>query len=64
VALAGGPWELYDEEADRTEQRDLAAARPEIVKDLEQQWQAWAQRCHVGAHQAGGKKRPRAAKHE
>ncbi len=53
VALAGQPWELYDEEADRTEQRDLAAAQPARVKELERKWQAWAKEMHLG-----GKRKP------
>jgi arylsulfatase len=42
-----GEWELYDLDADRTELRDLAAAQPEIVRDLAAQWQAWADRVGV-----------------
>jgi arylsulfatase len=42
-----GPWELYDLKADRTEQHDLAAERPETVKDLAARWDAWAERTHV-----------------
>ena len=57
VALAGAPWELYDMKADRTEQSNVAVARPEIVKDLEQRWQAWATRCHVKPHTGGRKER-------
>lgn len=40
-------WELYDMEADRTETRDLAAQHPERVADMQQQYEAWAQRCGV-----------------
>lgn len=40
-------WELYDMEADRTEQHDLAAARPKEVKELTAKWEAWAHRAHV-----------------
>ena len=43
----GGPWELYDMEADRTEMHDLAAAQPERVKQMEQEWDAWARRTKV-----------------
>ena len=50
VALAGQPWELYDEEADRTEQHDLAAAQPERVKQLERQWQEWAAEMRAGGN--------------
>jgi len=42
-----GPWELYDLEADRTEQHDLAAQHPEIVARLEAAWKAWAARAFV-----------------
>lgn len=33
------PWELYDMARDRSETRDLAAAHPEKVRELEAQWQ-------------------------
>ena len=38
VALAKGGWELYDLSQDRGEQRNLAAARPEKVRELEDLW--------------------------
>lgn len=41
------PWELFDMEADRTEQRDLAAADPERVRAMAQAWAEWAGRCGV-----------------
>ncbi len=40
-------WELYDLEADRTETRNLASEKPEILKKLVDKWNAWAKRCHV-----------------
>ncbi len=40
-------WELYDLAADRTEYRDLAAARPEAVRELAAEWEAWARRVHA-----------------
>jgi arylsulfatase A-like enzyme len=40
-------WELYDIEADRSELHDLATDMPELVQELEQEWQVWAQRCNV-----------------
>jgi arylsulfatase len=40
-------WELYDLEADRTEQHNLAASMPEAVKRMDALWQQWAERCHV-----------------
>lgn len=40
-------WELYDMEADRTELRDLASERPDLVRELYRQWQEWAKRTHT-----------------
>jgi len=42
VADKGAPWELYDLKFDRSEQHDLAAARPDKVKELEAVWQKQA----------------------
>jgi arylsulfatase len=39
VAAKGDPWELYDLTSDRAEQHNLAAQRPDKVKELEQIWQ-------------------------
>jgi arylsulfatase len=47
VARNGQNWELYDLESDRTEQNNLAATRPEKVKDLSELYDAWAKRCNV-----------------
>lgn len=47
VALENQPWRLYDLAADRSEQKDLAAERPEVVKDLAAKWDAWAARSNV-----------------
>ncbi len=47
VANAGRTWELYDVEADRTEQKNLAAATPDKVKELSSLYDAWAKRCNV-----------------
>lgn len=44
-----GPWELYDMVADRTETNDLARAKPDMVTELSDRWQDWAQRCRVVA---------------
>jgi arylsulfatase A-like enzyme len=41
------PWELYDIEADRTEQHDLVDAYPDVVKKLVAEWEAWAKRSDV-----------------
>ena len=48
--VAKGPraaWELYDMASDRTEQKDLAASKPEQVKTLAAQWEAWARHADV-----------------
>jgi arylsulfatase len=37
-------WELYDLEADRTELNDLSGDYPEIVQELAEAWQKWAER--------------------
>jgi arylsulfatase len=47
VAKAGGPWELYDIDADRAEANDLAATRPDLVRDLAARWDAWSLRTGV-----------------
>jgi arylsulfatase A-like enzyme len=40
-------WQLYDMSADRVERNDRAAARPDIVKRLGAEWEAWAKRANV-----------------
>lgn len=47
------PWELYDIEADRTEQHDLIADEPELAKELIAEWEAWAKRADVGPWPGG-----------
>jgi len=47
VALANGEWELYDEEADRVEVKNVAAEHPDLVKEMSQKWEQWAKRCNV-----------------
>ncbi len=42
VSLHGGPWRLYDLRADRCETRDLAGARPGLVRELAGDWMAYA----------------------
>jgi arylsulfatase len=42
-----GPWELYDIEADRTEQHDLMTQHPDIAARLETAWTQWAARAFV-----------------
>ncbi len=40
-------WELYDLEADRTEQNNLVTKEPQKAKELEALWETWAERCGV-----------------
>ena len=47
VSQYPGPWELYDMEADRTEQNDLAARFPVIVQSMSKMYDAWAKRSNV-----------------
>jgi arylsulfatase A-like enzyme len=42
------PWQPFDMEADRTEQRDLIGQHPEMAARLEAAWDDWARRTHVG----------------
>lgn len=41
------PWELYDMDTDRAEKENLAGLNPEIVRALDAQWLAWANRVGV-----------------
>lgn len=43
VRAWGGPWELYDIEADRIESTDLSAAQPELVNELTSAYAEWAE---------------------
>jgi arylsulfatase len=47
VAEHGKPWELYDLSADRTESKNLAGDRPEVVRELSAEYDAWARRTNV-----------------
>jgi arylsulfatase A-like enzyme len=58
----GGPWELYDLKADRTELHDLAAEKPDLVKQLAAKWDAWAERAHVKPYPAPTAKKAGKAK--
>ncbi len=42
-----GPWELYNMENDRSETNNLAEEYPEMVQELADLWQQWAERAHV-----------------
>lgn len=41
------PWELYDISNDRSEIHDLAAQHPDLVKKMNDIWDAYAKRCNV-----------------
>ncbi len=43
----GHEWELYDIDADRTEQNNLAAKYPDRVEKMEKMYFEWADRCNV-----------------
>lgn len=47
VAVFRGEWELYNLATDRTETNNLAARRPDKVKELATKWQQWAMRVGV-----------------
>jgi arylsulfatase A-like enzyme len=47
VALNKAPWELYDLKNDRSEMHNLASQHPDIVKDLAEAWQHWAENNKV-----------------
>jgi len=40
-------WELYDLDADRTENYNLASQYPEMVNELSTEWQVWAEGTNV-----------------
>jgi arylsulfatase len=44
---ARGEWELFDLDADRTEQVNLAADNPDEVSELQKQWRQWAKSHQV-----------------
>src|SRR5204863_8370143 len=47
VAQQGQAWKLYDVEADRTEQKDLASRHPARAKELSRLYKARAERWNV-----------------
>jgi arylsulfatase len=47
VAKEGGKWELFDIDADQTEQSDLSTKMPDRVKELAATWDEWAKRCFI-----------------
>ncbi len=54
-----GKWELYDIDKDRSELNDLAATKPEKVKQLSIMWEAYAKRANVIPWPEARKKRPK-----
>lgn len=57
-----GAWELYNMKTDRTELHDVAAAKPEMVKDLAAMWETWAARAQVKPYPEEKKKAAREKK--
>ncbi len=47
VGMERKPWELYDIDADRSEQHNLAAAQPERVREMSAKWDTYAARANV-----------------
>jgi len=47
VSTFPNEWELYDMTTDRVERNNLAASRPDVVKTLAGEWDAWAKRANV-----------------
>ena len=47
VSTYPNDWELYDMAADRVERNNVAASRPDLVKTLAAEWNAWAKRANV-----------------
>jgi arylsulfatase len=47
VADRGGPWELYDMQADRTEMHDLDETHPDRVAEMSARYEEWANRVGV-----------------
>ena len=51
-------WELYDLAQDRSELNNLAAKKPELVKKLAEQWEAFALHAHAKPWPVAKKKAP------
>lgn len=47
VAKENQPWELYDLKTDRSESHNLVKQKPELAKELEAKWDAYAARADV-----------------
>lgn len=46
---SGATWTLHDLAADPREERDLAAAEPELARVLRAALEAWRRRCEASA---------------
>ncbi len=60
VAKENRPWELYNLATDRSETHDLTQQHPDRAKQLEGQWNAYAERARVlplGTWRGGGRRR-------
>jgi arylsulfatase len=57
ISWQGGPWELYDLEADRTELNNLADKMPEKVAQLAKRHQAWLKELGGGKGKGSRKRR-------
>ena len=55
MSAKGGPWELYNVDADRTELNDLSAKYPDRVAELSSAWQAWEKQTVSGRANKQGK---------
>ncbi len=54
----GGPWELYNLDADRTEQHDLSETEASRLAGMQQRWEQWARAMEVSQRKpAKAKKR-------
>ncbi len=47
VAANGDNWHLYHMEDDETETNNLAATHPQMVKQMDSLWHAWAMKTNV-----------------
>ena len=53
VGAAGGSWELYDMNADRTETSNMAEQNPSVVEKMAALYEGWADRVGVQPWRTG-----------